>query len=449
MDTGVNSPQTKDIRFWGLVWPIWLEMFLLLFMGNSDAWMLSFVSDEAVAAVGWANQYIVLALLVMRVVTVGTQVMLAQYLGAEQWQRAAKIAADSLALNAAAGIVLSVLLIVFRKPLLLLLHTDAAVMGEAESYLAIVGGGLFAQSAVNGLSGILRTYGYAREALYASVAMNVLNVAGNAVLIFGWRFIPAMGVTGAAIATMGSRIVVALLMAGLLVRLTPVRLTPSTLFSMSPSDARSMAAIGAPAAAETFTYHAVQTLFLSWIGLMGTEAVASRQYVMNITMFISLFSGALSTANSIVVGRLAGAREAERACLQTFRSVRWSFLLVLGASVIVILHRERLIGIFSQDPLVLEWGSLLLVLNVMLETGKAISMNVVGSLRSVGDAKITAWMGLISMVGISLPVAYFLGVTFGLGLAGIWIATAIDEWVRGLVLMKRWKRRRWEALHLL
>ncbi|MFC0215526.1 MATE family efflux transporter [Paenibacillus chartarius] len=443
-----SNEQGKPLSFRGLAGAMWLEMFLLLLMGNSDTLMLSFVSDQAVAAVGYANQFVTLSLLVLRVVTVGTQVLLAQYLGARMWQDAARVAALSLAINLLVGVVLSIGLWAFRIPLLRLLHVDADVLPAAEVYLAVVGGFLFLQAAVNGATGILRTYGYANEALLASVGMNVLHVIGNGLLIYGLGTIPAMGVTGAAIATVASRWMAMIGLAVMLVRLTPVRIEWKGLLAVRREDIRALLRIGIPAAIETLTYHLVQTMFLSWISLMGTGAVAARQYVMNITMFLTLFTGAFSSASSILVGRMVGGGEYDRAYGQVWRSLGWSLGWVTLLNLAAVMFGRELMSIFSADRQIIEWGTQLLMLNLLLETGKAVSMNIVGALRSVGDAPITVWAGLISMAGISLPAGYLLGVEWGLGLAGIWLATSLDEWLRGLSLLIRWRSRRWQSMTL-
>ncbi|WP_166246167.1 MATE family efflux transporter [Paenibacillus turpanensis] len=435
-------------EFWGLVWPLWIEMVLMLLMGSSDLWMLSFVSDEAVAATAPANQYIMLALLVLRVVTVGTQVILAQYLGAKQEDNATRVAVSSVTFNLLIGAVLSIVLVVFAEPLLAILHTDALIMNDAMAYLQIVGGFLFVQACVNGLTGVLRVYGYAKETMWASIGMNALNAAGNGLLIFGWGILPELGVTGAAISTSASRIAAAGYLLVLLARLTPVRLTLRSMLTFNKQDMKNMINIGMPAALETTTYHVVQTIFLGWISTMGLEAVAARQYVLNIASFTLTFGAALSSANSIVVGKLAGAGDYDEAYRQTYRSVSWGFSVGFVVNMAAWLCAEPLLRFFTDDPAILEWGKQLLLFNLLLESGKILNFNAVSALRSVGDSRFTLWMAWATMVGVSLPVGYWLCVKLNWGLAGIWLATSLDEWLRAVAMFLRWKSRKWQRFVL-
>ncbi|MEK8128719.1 MATE family efflux transporter [Paenibacillus filicis] len=439
---------TSSKQFWNLTWPIWIEMLLGLVMGNSDTLMLSFLSDHAVAAVALANQYIMLALLLMQVIATGTQVVLSQYLGARRWEESDRITFSCISLNVLAGGLFSLILVIAREPLLRLLHIAPELMADASAYLLIVGGFLFLQSLVNGISGVLKVYGHVREAMLISVGMNVLHIGTNMVMIFGMLGFPAMGVQGAALSTVISRLAAAVVLFILLLKLRSLRLRWTSLVKFHLSDLRNMLKIGVPAAIEAFTYHLVQTAFLAFISTMGTEALAARQYAMNITMFISVFGTALGFANSILVGKLTGAGRYQEAYEQTRRSMSWSFMAAIVVIVLFIIFRHPLIGLFSQNPLVLKWGGQLLMLNLLVETGRVLNMNLVSALNAAGDAKFPVWMGLIFMVGLSLPAGYGLAISAGMGLVGIWIATGLDEWLRGLANLYRWNSRRWESYTL-
>jgi Na+-driven multidrug efflux pump len=89
-------------------------------------------------------------------------------------------------------------------------------------------------------------------------------------------------------------------------------------------------------------------------------------------------------------------------------------------------------------------GSTLLLLCLILEPGRTFNLVVINSLRATGDANISLIMGFISMWGISVPLAYFLGIHLGFGLPGIWIAFIVDEWFRGITMYFRWRSRVWE-----
>ncbi|WP_181438634.1 MATE family efflux transporter [Paenibacillus sambharensis] len=439
-----GAAASAEARFPALVWTIGLEMVLMLLMGSVDTWMLSAVSDGAVAAAGLSNQYVTLGLLVLRIVTVGTQVVLAQYLGAGREREGGRAALASLYLNSVIGGAISLLLILFSGPLLALLQTSDELMPAARSYLIWVGGSLVLQSLVNGLTAIIRIYGHTQLAMYASVGMNLANIAGNAVLIFGLGMVPALGVTGAAVSTCLSRGLTALILLLLFARLTGIRFRMPSREVFHPEDLGKMVKVGIPSAMETFLYHAVQTVFIALISHLGTEALAGRQYAVNLTMFVTCFGSAFSAANMIIVGRDAGGGRFDEAYKQTWHSIRLSLAAVFIANCAVILFREPLVGLFTEDTEVIRIAGHLLLLNLFVETGKCLNMNTVSALRAVGDARFPLLMAVISMAGISLTAGYGLTAA-GLGAAGIWIATGLDEWIRGLSMLGRWRSRKWEA----
>jgi len=115
---------------------------------------------------------------------------------------------------------------------------------------------------------------------------------------------------------------------------------------------------------------------------------------------------------------------------------------------LIILFREQLMSLFSDDPEIIRLGASVLLLSILLETGRTLNIVIINSLRASGDAKYPVYIGLISMVGMSLPLGYFFVFHMNLGLAGIWLAIAADEWTRAVIVFFRWKSRTWEKYTL-
>jgi Na+-driven multidrug efflux pump len=102
-------------------------------------------------------------------------------------------------------------------------------------------------------------------------------------------------------------------------------------------------------------------------------------------------------------------------------------------------------SLFTDNKEIIKTGSTLLLLCLILEPGRTFNLVVINSLRATGDAVFTVKMGVLSMWGIAVPLSYFLGIHYGLGLAGVWIAFITDEWLRGIIMYYRWKSRAWES----
>ncbi|KAI7266598.1 hypothetical protein KC345_g8157 [Hortaea werneckii] len=440
----MEEPKQTEFKLIKLTWPIFLELFLFMLMGSVDTFMISSVSDDAVSGVGAANQIITIAILVLSVIGNGAAIVVSQYLGSRQPKEAAKVTGNAITLNLAVGIVLSTVLLLFGGSLLTALNVQGDILVYAKSYMNIVGGGIFLQALLNALATTIRTHGFTKQTMIVSLLMNVIHVGGNYLLIFGHFGLPALGVEGAAISTVTSRLICLVLFFLLLYRIMEVRVKWTYYIHLSKKYVLQILKIGIPSAFESVIYQSCQLVFTLYITYLGAEAMATRQYALNISSYIFLFSVAVSMGTSIIVGHLVGAGRAQEAYSRVFSSVKWALLVTVIIDGIVILFREPLVGLFTDNEAIITMGAQVILLSFFLETGRTCNLVIINSLRASGDAKFPVYMGLISMVCLSLPLGYFLVFTLDLGLAGVWLATAFDEWLRAVIMYFRWKSRAWE-----
>ncbi|AIQ32919.1 MULTISPECIES: MATE family efflux transporter [unclassified Paenibacillus] len=440
----MEASKPKEFNLIKLTWPIFLELFLFMLMGSVDTFMISSVSDDAVSGVGAANQIIAIAILVLSVIGNGAAIVVSQYLGSRQPKEAAKVTGNAITLNLAVGIILSTILLLFGGSLLSALNVTGEILVYAKSYMHIVGGGIFLQALLNALATTIRTHGFTKQTMVVSLLMNVIHVGGNYLLIFGHFGLPALGVEGAAISTVASRLICLVLFFLLLYRIMDVRVKWTYYTHLSKKYVLQILKIGIPSAFESVIYQCCQLVFTLYITYLGAEAMATRQYALNISSYIFLFSVAVSMGTSIIVGHLVGARRPKEAYTRVFSSVKWALLVTVIMDAVVILFRAPLMGLFTDNQTIITMGAQVILLSFFLETGRTCNLVIINSLRASGDAKFPVYMGLISMVCMSLPLGYFLVFTLDLGLAGVWLATAFDEWVRAVIMYFRWKSRAWE-----
>ncbi|MFD1887256.1 MATE family efflux transporter [Paenibacillus wenxiniae] len=447
--SAMNPAQGKatvetQFNLFKLTWPIFLEVFLFMLMGIVDTLMLSDVSDNAVAAVGTSNQVISIAILILEVIGNGAAIVVAQYIGSRKLLEASRITALAITLNLSVGVLLSGTFLLFGGHIMEAMHLQGDILALAESYIAIVGGAIFLQALINILAAVIRTYGFTKETMFVSVFMNVLHIGLNYLLIFGHWGLPQLGVQGAAISTIISRLVCVLIFFWLMYRVMEVRIMIADYFRMSKEYIMKILKIGVPSAVEQIMYQLCQLVFVFYVTYLGSEAMASRQYANNISTFIYLFSIAIGMGTAIIVGRLVGAKRKEEAYQRVWKSVKWAMAATLVMDIIIILLREPLIGMFTSNPEIIRMASQVILLSFLLETGRTCNIVIINSLRASGDAKFPVYIGLISMVCMSLPLGYLFVFKMNLGLAGIWLAIAADEWTRAIIMYFRWKSRAWE-----
>jgi Na+-driven multidrug efflux pump len=166
-------------------------------------------------------------------------------------------------------------------------------------------------------------------------------------------------------------------------------------------------------------------------------------------MYIMLFGISIGHGTEIMVGQLVGARKIKEAYTQLLKSLKLGLLITVGVVLTFSVFRESLLGIFTDDPSIIQVGASILLFGIILEPGRTFNVVIINSLRATGDAQFPVFIGILSMWGISVPLSYFLGIYSGLGLLGIYMAFAVDEWVRGILMYFRWKSRAWETKALI
>ncbi len=414
-----------------------------MLMGNADTLMLSQYSDNAVAAVGVSNQILSVVIVMFGFVAQGAAVLIAQNIGANKPKTAGKIAINSLSLNLLFSILLSLVLFLWAKPILTMMDLPNELMDEGLAYMQIVGGLIFVQALIMTTGAILRSYGHTKDTMVVTIGMNILNVVGNYFAIFGPFGFPVLGVEGVAYSTAISRFIGFIALVILLIKRTDGELDFKNFFRYEKMHVKSLLKIGVPSAGEQLSYNASQMVITYFVAQLGTIAITTKVYTQNIMMFIFLFSVAIGQGTQILIGHMIGAGKIEDAYERALKSLRISIFISLATAGIVYLVAGSFLGIFTDNASIIEAGTTLLLLTIILEPGRAFNLVMISSLRAAGDVKFPVYIGIVVMWGISVTFAWFFGIFLGLGLIGIWIGFIADEWLRGVLMLRRWKQRNW------
>ncbi|PWK13367.1 putative MATE family efflux protein [Tumebacillus permanentifrigoris] len=441
-----SGEMARKFSLFALTWPIFIEITLQMLMGNADTLMLSRYSDDAVAAVGVANQLLGIVIVLYGFVAMGSGIVVSQFLGANEHRKASEVAVVAIAVNLIFGLLLSAVLYLFGDLFMRMMGLPPELKDFAMQFVHIVGGFSFVGAVMMTIGSIVRSHGFTRDAMYVTIGMNVLNVAGNYLLLFGPFGMPVLGVAGVSISTSVSRTLGLVAIAILLYKRVNGDLPFRVLLKFPRYALMSILRIGVPAAGENLSYNASQLLITYFISMLGTAALTTKVYTQNIMMFVFMFSLAVSQATQIMVGHFVGAGQKEDAYQACMRSLKLSFLVSLSMAGVFSIFREQLMGFFTDDPSIISMGSKLILMTLILEPGRTYNLVVIAALRAAGDAKFPVYMGILSMWGISASLAYLLGIHYGLGLLGMWIAFTVDEWFRGLFMLWRWRSRKWEKM---
>ena len=436
----------KKLRLFNLAWPIFIETALFMLLGFVDVFVLSRYDDLAASAVNTANQAVSIVTIVFTVISGASAVLISQYLGADKKENASRIAAISIIFNLVAGVIISALLVLFSKPVLEFIGAEGKLLDFASEYLMIVGGFLFLQAVLASMSVVIRNHGLTQISMYVTVSMNIINTVLDIVFVLGLFGAPKMGVMGVAVATTFSRIVGTIVLAVVLFTKVENIKIFKLLKPFPWDDIKNIFKIGVPSALESFLYNLSQLVITSMVLVYLTSGeLIARTYVQNITMFFYIFAVAIGQAAQIITGHLVGAGEMDNAYKSGMRAYKISMLITMVACTIGVILRRPLMDIFTDDKTVIILGAGILIIDWVLELGRTTNIVVIACLRGAGDVYFPTICAIFSMWLVSVLGAYIFAVVLGMGIYGLWVALAMDEVLRGILMVWRFKGGKWRT----
>lgn len=431
-----------------LAGPMFMELLLNIFINSADTLMLSHYSEIAVGAVGNANQIMFLLILMFNIIATATSVIVAQYLGAKQHDKMNMIYTLSLTVNLIVGIILSIAFVLTKGAILNLMHVPTEMIPDAKTYINIVGGSLFLQACYNVMLQILRCNGHAKIGLYISIAINFINIIGNYVFLYGPLKFLNLGVAGAAIPTAIARTVAVTASLIFFYRNKIGKIALKYIIPFPGKMLFEMVKIGLPSAGENLSYNMYQLVLLSFINSMGNDAVNAKVYCQSLISFAMVFSNSAAMATQIIVGYLVGAGKEEEAYKRAFATLKISMPITIGLSTLNCILSPYSLRLFTSNEAVIHLGFYIMMVDIVIEIGRCLNMTFVSSLKAAGDYMFPLIVGLISMWGFGATVGYTAGVLMGIGVSGVFMGTATDEFLRGLIVMRRWQKQKWRGKSL-
>jgi len=429
-----------------ITWPILVEMLFFTLLGTVDTLMLSRFSDTAVGSVGISNQILFLFGILVNVIALGIVVVSAQHLGAKQSEKAKETITTGITGNLIVGIFFSVVVTLIGKKMLVLIGTDDVLFADAAIYLRIVGFSLVFIALRVALSNGFRSFGKPKVVMIVMIIGNLVNITLNAVLIYGIFIFPALGVQGAAIGTLISRIIMVILLAIAAYKKLDINILK---LKLNLIHLKKILYIGIPAATENLMWNIAQVLIIVVVNHISVEAVITRTYIYTILSFIFIFSFSFASGNAIIVGYYIGEKEHGKAYKHTLKALKIAFSLVIVITLLLNIFSDEVIGLFTDDALIIYMAKRVLYIAIFLELGRSMNFVFIQALRSAGDTVFPVIMAVISMFGINVVLSYVFAIEFEMGLVGIFIAGMLDEIVRGTAMAIRWKQRKWSKIQLI
>ena len=426
-----------------LAGPMFLELLLNTMLNNVDMLMLSHYDEMAVGAVGNANTIMFMMNILFNVIATATSVVVAQYLGAGQHDKMNMIYTLAVAVNFVIGIVLSGTFCAANPLIMNFLHVSPEMRPYSMIYIYIVGGGGFITAVFNVMLQILRCNGYTKIGMWVTFAINIINIGGNYLFLYGPLSFLKMGVAGVAVSTVVAR---AIAVTAVIIFFYAVKIGKLSLRYLKPFPGRlliKMIKIGLPSAGENLTYNLYQTTLLSFVNAMGNDSVNARAYCNTLISFAMIFSNASAMSTQIITGHLVGAGKSEEAYKRVFRTLRTSLPITIALASINALLCRYTLRLFTENENIIALGQMIMIVDIFIEMGRCLNMTFVSSLKAAGAYIFPLIMGVLCNWGLGLTAGYTVGVALGFGVAGIYAGTATDECIRGLIVMYYWYKKKW------
>ena len=448
-NTNKDYPGARPLTLPRLVWPMIIETILFMMLGMVDVLVISRYDDLAASSVNTANQALSVLTIVFTVISGAGGILITQYLGAGKRQDASRAAAISIALQLTAGIAVSLVLLFFGAPILMFIGARGDVLTFSQQYLSVVGGFMFFQAVLSSMTVIMRSHGNTKLPMLVTVGMNLVNTALDVILVPGLFGFPRMGIYGVAFATVLSRVLGCAVLGIFLFRSIEKPSCFKLLRPFPKKDVAKFFKVGIPSALETFLYNLSQLVITSIVlNCLTEKELIAKTYIQMITIVFYVFSVCIGQASQIIIGHLVGADKTDEAYRQGVRSHKAALLIAISASAIGIILRVPLISIFTSDAQVIGIASVVLIINLLLEFGRTTNLVLIACLRGAGDVFYPTICAIVSNWLISVLGAYLLAVTFGFGIYGMWIALALDECFRGVLMIIRWRSGKWKTKRL-
>jgi putative MATE family efflux protein len=433
----------------GLAWPSILENFMQAALGFITTLMVARLGSAAVAGVGTASQVQVIVITAFFAVSMGTTVLIAHAFGAGRIATEGDATAkQSVSASIVLSLVLTPLTILLAAPVMRGLGAEPDVVSEGAKFLQITSLSFVFMAIMFVLSGALRGVGDTRTSMIVTAFMNVINIVLVYTLVFGFLFIPNLGVTGAALAMVFSRAFGAAVMWVILWR-GRRGLTIAGRDGWRPDVERlkRLADIGLPSMGESVLRSGGQIVFVIVVFMLGTAVTAGNQVAQN-AMFLSMFPGfGFSMAATSLVGQSLGARNPERARAVSMTATRWclAWMSAMGVLFFVLAEPIMQVAASGEDKqAIISAGVDALRLIAFIQPPLAIGFVMAGILRGAGDTRFPMFSTSVTMWLLRVPLAYLLGVQLDWGIRGVYIAMMLDT--VALMVLNLWRYRQGDWL---
>ena len=413
--------------------PLVIEQGLEYLVGFADSLMVAKVGEAAVSGVSLVDFVMALLISIFTALATGGGAITGQYLGSKKDNEANQSALQMMKVTFYLSIVITLIIFVFKNSILHLLFGSISsdVYHHAMTYLNVVVLSIPFLAIYNGGAAIFRTMNNSKLPMQIMLAMNIVNVIGNALCVF----ILKMGVEGIAIPTLVSRVGAALLI---------LYFSKKTTIHLSQLMNIKILNIGIPFGIENSMFYLGRLIVLSIVSLFGTASIAANSVGGTLVMFQVLPGTAINLGLTSIISRCIGANDYDQAKYYTKKINRWMHISFIISTVIILLLMPLIMSFYNLSSRATSYVWQIIILHgIMMTLIWPYGYMLPIIFRSSGDAKFPMIVSIISMVICRILFSYILAVIFNMGMMGTWYAMFLDWIVKAIIYTYHYIKGKW------
>ena len=431
----------RDLR--RLIIPLIIEQFLAMTVGMADIIMVSSLGESAVSGVSLVDTINTLIINIFAALATGGAVVCAQYIGQRRKDMASSTAKQLYYTVAVCSLVLTAVGFLFRDQLLRLLFgsIEADVMRNAQIYFSLTLAAYPFIALYNAGAALFRSMGNSRIAMLVALCVNIINIGGNAIMIYGM----GCGVEGVGIPTLLSRAAAAvILIVAIRKKENDICVRDLHRVEFHPSLVKKILRIGIPNGLENSMFQLGKILVLSIVSTFGTAAIAANASANTIGAFEILPGMAISLAMVTVVGQCLGAGRPEEATMYAKKLMLWAYAFIIALNLPLLLTGHPPLALYGLSPETTRIARELLATHSFFSMILwPVAFTLPNVFRAANDVRFPLIVSFCSMWAVRVGMSYVLGVIFHMGVLGVWLGMILDWVVRAPVFLWRFFSKKW------
>ena len=445
--TKVKNNKQFIISAVNVAWPAILESFFVALVAMVDSFMVSMLGAYAVAAVGLTTQPKFICLALFIAINTAVSALVARRKGQGERESTNRILITAIICVVVGVIVVSAIAVIFANPIIRWVGSEPDTHDSAVAYFRIIIGFTIFNVISLVINAAQRGSGNTKIAMKTNLTSNIVNVIFNYLLIHGNFGFPALGIRGAAIATvLGTVVACGMSIASLFDKDSYVSvpyMLEKKLFATRRA-LKDIASFASNVCVEQLMFRFGFLISATLAANLGTEALAAHQVGMNVMHLSFAFGDGLQVAAVTLIGQSLGQGDASLAKKYGNICQAMGLAISVALSALYLLLGRYFFGLyFPNDPQIVEIGIMIMRFMVIIVLCQVSQVIFMGSLRGAGDVRFTTIASMLSVAIIRPSISYLAAYVFNLGIAGIWIGTITDQFTRLVLTGVRFRSGKW------